>query len=210
MANFDIVNINDASPLVKQFNQRIAKATGQMVTAFIPQKMKKVANELTKDLDFILENGQTITLVARADGDIIRVKLNNRDLPLKSELFHFSPEAFQAVVAGKGSKYSLSPNTADRNSPSAIFSKAVDEIAGRVRANQANFDKRRAQEKVTIPRSGGASGQTASVTARTKVLRESLDGLDKEFIQKTAQRDDLKQRVELRRIQIEQANQGVQ
>lgn len=207
MASFDLVNINDASPLVKQFNQRMTKATGQMVVAFIPQKMKKVADETTKDLDFVLENGQTITLVARTDGDIVRVKLNNRDIPLKNELFHFSADAFQVMAPASGSKYSLASNASDRNSPAAVFAKAIEEIASRVRANQAAFDKRRTQEKVVIPRKDGATAP-ATVPAKTRQLRESLEQLDKDILSKKAQRDDLKQRLTVRRDQIKQVEAG--
>jgi hypothetical protein len=191
MAGFDITKVNENSPLVKQFNQRIQKATGQMVVAFIPQKMKKVLNELTKDLDFSLENGQTITLVARASGDIVRVKLNGKDLPIKNELFHFSAESFQPLA---NNKISLSANTADRNSPASVFSKAVDEIAGRVRANQAAFDKRRMQEKVTIPKPAGAKS-SETTASKTREIRQSLDELDKEILSKSELRNDLKQRL---------------
>lgn len=208
MASFDLVGINDASPLVKQFNQRMAKASGQMVIAFIPQKMKKIADELVKDLDFVLENGQTITLVARTNGDIIRVKLNGRDLPLKNELFHFAADTFQAMVPVSGGKYSLAANAADRNSPAAVFSKALDEIAGRVRANQAAFDKRRSQEKIVIPRSKDSTAAAASVPAKTRQLRDSLDQLDKDLVSKTAHRDELKQRLEVRRGQSVQLEAG--
>lgn len=203
MANFDLANISESSPLVQQFKQRIGKATGQMVTSFIAQKMKKVAGEATKDLDFILENGQTITLVVRTDGDVVRVKLNGKDLPLKNELFHFSADAFQLVTAKKAGNYSLKSNEADRKSPAAVFAKAVEEIAAKVRANQAAFDKRMAKEKVIIPRSsGGGSSGGGSVSSQTKIKRDTLENLDKRIIELTQTRDDLKVRVAARNTQI--------
>lgn len=207
MANFDLVNVNENSPLVKQFIDRISKATGQIVTAFIAQKMKKVASEATKGLDFVLENGQTITLVVRTDGDVVRVKLNGKDLPLKSELFHFSADSFELVKAPKSGRYSLAANESDRNSPASVFAKAVEEIATRVRQNQAAFDKRQAQEKVVIPNKSGSNGRNSSVSARTKEVRRNLDDLDKQIIEKTAIRDDLKSRLEARQQQIQQVSQ---
>jgi len=203
MANFDLVNISENSPLVKQFMQRIGKATGQLVTSFIPQKMKKVAGEATKDLDFIVENGQTITLVVRTDGDVVRVKLNGKDLPMKNELFHFSADAFQVMTPKQAGNFSLKANEGDRKSPAAVFAKAVEEIAMKVRANQAAFDKRMAQEKVVIPRSsGGGSSGGGSVTAQTKEKRDSIDSLDKQIIELTEKRDDLKARIAARNAQI--------
>lgn len=208
MANFDLVNVSENAPLVKQFIERISKATGQIVTAFIAQKMKKVASEATKDLDFVLENGQTITLVVRTDGDVVRVKLNGKDLPLKSELFHFSADSFELVKAPQNGRYSLAANESDRNSPASVFAKAVEEIATRVRQNQAAFDKRQAQEKVVIPKkSGGSNASSTSVSVRTKEVRSNLDNLDKEIIEKTALRDDLKSKLEARKQQILQVSQ---
>jgi hypothetical protein len=208
MANFDLVNVSENSPLVKQFIERISKSTGQIVTAFIAQKMKKVASEATKDLDFVLENGQTITLVVRTDGDVVRVKLNGKDLPLKSELFHFSADSFELVKAPQNGRYSLAANESDRNSPASVFAKAVEEIATRVRQNQAAFDKRQSQEKVVIPKkSGGSNASSTSVSVRTKEVRSNLDNLDKEIIEKTALRDDLKSKLEARKQQILQVNQ---
>jgi hypothetical protein len=211
MANFDLVNVNENSPLVKQFIERISKATGQIVTAFIAQKMKKIASEATKDLDFVLENGQTITLVVRTDGDVVRVKLNGKDLPLKSELFHFSADTFEQVNPQKNGRYTLAANEADRKSPASVFAKAVEEIATRVRQNQAAFDKRQAQEKVVIPKkTGGSNTSSTSVSVRTKEVRSNLDHLDKEIIEKTALRDELKGKLEARKQQILQVSNEVQ
>ena len=206
MAAFDLVNVNDSSPLVKQFKTTFAKASGQQVVAFIPQKMKKVSGEATKDLDFSLENGQTVTLVVRTDGDVIRVKINGKDTPIKADLFHFAADSFTAINPGKMPGYGVAANTADKNSVAGVFSKAVNEIAERVRAGQAAFDKRQAQAKVTIPRTTAAKSTT--IPAQTKQLQESLTQLDVSLVAKTAQRDDLKQRVEARKTQVAAAVGG--
>lgn len=200
MAAFDLVNVSDASPLVMQFKKAFTKASGQQVVAFIPQKMKKIALEATKDLDFSLENGQTVTLVVRTDGDVIRVKINGKDTPIKSELFHFSADSFTAITPGAMPNYGVASNTADRNSVAGVFSKAVNEIAERVRAGQAAFDKRRSQEKIIIPRTAGA--KSTSTPAQTKIVTENINQLDASLVAKIAQRDSLKQRLEARQIQV--------
>ena len=209
MASFDLVNVSESSPLVKKFSDAIAKATGQIVISFIAQKMKKVAGESTKDLDFNLENGQVVTLVVRTDGDVVRTKLNGRDLPLKSELFHFSADSF-ALLTPATAKLSLAANEADRKSPAAVFAKAVAEIAERVRKNQASFDKRRAQEKIKpVKHTTGGGSSSTSVTGTTKAVRLNLENLDKEIVEKTAIRDELKLKVQSRNAQINQASKAV-
>ncbi len=200
MPAFDLVNVNDSSPLVEQFKKTFAKASGQQVVAFIPKKMKKVSGESTKDLDFSLENGQTVTLVVRTDGDVIRIKINGRDTPIKSDLFHFAADSFTAISPGKMPGYGVASNTADKNSTASIFNKAVSEIAERVRAGQAAFDKRMAQTKIVIPRKDPS--KNTSVPAQTKQLQQSLDEIDTALVAKTAQRDELKQRLETRKSQI--------
>lgn len=202
MPAFDLVNVDDSSPLVVQFKKAFAKASGQQVVAFIPQKMKKVSGESTKDLDFPLENGQTVTLVVRTDGDVIRVKINGKDTPIKSELFHFAADSFTAINPGKMPGFGVAANTADKNSVASVFSKAVSEIAQRVRAGQAAFDKRRAQEKVTIPRTGTSTAKNASIPAQTKELKTNISQLDVSIVAKTAQRDELKQRIQARQMQV--------
>lgn len=206
MASFDLVNVSDASPLVKKFSQAIAKATGQIVVAFIAQKMKKIAGESTKDLDFNLENGQSVTLVVRTDGDVVRVKINGKATPLKNELFHFSADSFTAITPAAGGNYSLAANEADRKSPAAVFAKAVAEIGAHVLNGQAAFDKQRAQQKVMpVKQSTGVrSGRTSTATS-TKEVRLNLDDLDKQIVEKTAIRDDLKMKVQARNSQINQA-----
>lgn len=61
----------------------------------------------------------------RTDGDVIRVKINGKDTPLKNELFHFSADSFTAITAKTGNNYNLSANESDRKSPAAIFAKAM-------------------------------------------------------------------------------------
>ncbi len=211
MANFDLANVSDNSPLVKKFSQAIAKATGQIVVGFVAQKMKRVANESTKDLDFNLENGQSITLVVRTNGDVVRVKLNGKDTPLKTDLFHFSADSFTAIGPVTGAKYNLGANEADQKSPAAVFAKAVAEIGERVRQTQPAFDKRRAQQKI-IPvkqsTGGGGGGSSRSASTSARELRVNLADLDKQIVEKSAIRDELKLKVQSRNIQINQASKA--
>lgn len=208
MAQFDLVNITDSTAIVAQVKQHLAKATGQQIIAFIANKLKKQAGESTKELDFVLENGQTVTLVVRTDGDVVRVKLNKKDLPLKNELFALNFETFKAITPVMTSHLL---GTGVRANHQVGMVKAIEEIAARVRANQAAFDKRRAKEdsgieKAIKARAGSGSG---SVASQTKAKRTNISGLDEQIARKTALRDDLKQKVEQRKIQQDQLNMGV-
>lgn len=208
MAQFDLVNITDSTAIVAQVKQHLAKATGQQIIAFIANKLKKQAGESTKELDFVLENGQTVTLVVRTDGDVVRVKLNKKDLPLKNELFALNFETFKAITPVMTSHLL---GTGVRANHQVGMVKAIEEIAARVRANQAAFDKRRAKEdsgieKAIKARAGSGSG---SVASQTKAKRTNISGLDEQIARKTALRDDLKQKVEQRKIQQDQLNTGV-
>lgn len=207
MASFDLINVSDNSPLVKKFSQAIAKATGQIVVAFIAQKMKKVADESTKDLDFNLENGQIVTLVVRTNGDVVRVKLNGKDTPLKTDLFHFSADSFTAIAPAPGTKFNLSANEADRKSPAAVFAKAVSEIGERVRKAQPALDKRRMQQKIApVMNKSSGSGTTRTAAVSAKSVRLNLESLDQQIIEKTSLRDDLKIKVQSRNAQINQVS----
>lgn len=208
MAQFDLVNITDSTAIVAQVKQHLAKATGQQIIAFIANKLKKQAGESTKELDFVLENGQTVTLVVRTDGDVVRVKLNKKDLPLKNELFALNFETFKTITPVMTSHLL---GTGVRANHQVGMVKAIEEIAARVRANQAAFDKRRAKEdsgieKAIKARAGSGSG---SVASQTKAKRTNISGLDEQIARKTALRDDLKQKVEQRKIQQDQLNTGV-
>lgn len=172
MAVFDLAHVSDSSPLVKNFSDAIAKATEQIVVSFVAQKMKKTAGIATKDLDFNLENGQLVTLVVRTDGDVIRVKINGKDTPIKNELFHFSADSFTVITPKTGNNYNLASNESDRKSLAAIFAKAVAEIAAYVVKGQAAFDKRCTQQKIIPPKEKNSSGSgRTSVATSTKEVQ---------------------------------------
>lgn len=206
MANFELNKVNEDHSLAQQFKTAFQKATGQQVVAIITGKIKKIAGEATKDLDFQLENGQAVTLVVRTDGDIVRVKLNGKDLPLKNELWHFSPDSYQFTASTP--TMGLPMNNQDRFSHASVFAKAVNEIAERVRANQAAFDKRMAGQKVNIPKPAGQRSG-GSVTAQSKEVKLRISSIDERITQKKALRDDLQQQLSTRQQQADLINTPV-
>lgn len=204
MANSDLVNVSENSPLVKQFIERISKATGQMVTAFFLEKNKDMASEVINDLNFILENGQKITLIVRTDGKVVKVKLNGKDLQLNNQPFQLINEKLQQLALQKSGHSQRATTQLDQSPSVSLFAKAVEEIGTYVRQNQATFDKQQSQERVILPNLLSREGEhTSSVSVRTKELKANLENLDKEIIEKTSLRDELKSRLETHRKQLQ-------
>lgn len=208
MANFDLSKVNETSPLVIQFKTAFQKASGQAVTAFIAQKMKKIANEATKDLDFVLENGQTVTLVVRTNGDVVRVKINGKETPLRNELWHYSPDSFQLIAQPVANTH-LPFNSQERFGTQAVFLKAVEEIAEKIRKGQAAFDKKLQGQKVNVPPGKGSTssgGSSRGTGAQLKEVTQRNVDLDKIILEKTALRDELKLKLETRENQSKALN----
>lgn len=204
MANSDLVNVSENSPLVKQFIERISKATGQLVTAFFFEKNKDMASETINTLNLILENGQKITLIVRTDGKVVKVKLNGKDLQLNNQPFQLINEKLQQLPLQKSGHSQRATKQLDQSPSVSLFAKAVEEIATYVRQNQATFDEQQSQERIVLPNLLSREGEhTSSVSVRTKELKANLENLDKEIIEKTSLRNELKSRLETHRKQLQ-------
>lgn len=162
---FSLASMNESSKNVKKFKDALEKASGQKAAFVTIDKMKKTAGEVSKDLHFGLENGQKVTFVIRKDGDAFRVRLNDKDLPLTGDL---DPDY------------------------KPTFNAAIKEIAGAVRGNQSKFDKRLTTQKVKIP---GKPTESKSVLVQIKNSHDEISALTQSIEQKTAVRDDLKNKL---------------
>lgn len=147
MPAFNLNNLSETTPLIKALKQGLAKAIGQAITYTVVQRVKRTAGESTKDVDFTLENGQKITVVIRQSGDVVRVKLNNKDFPMAGDL----DPAYKPT-----------------------FNEALREIATKVKTGQTAFEKRRARERVLIPRMASQRTQSILQQIKDKQERESL------------------------------------
>lgn len=155
-AGFSLANLSETTPLIATLKKALAKATGQAVAYSTIQKVKRVSGESTKDVDFGLENGQKVTFVIRQSGDVVRVKVNDKDLPMAGDL-----------------DTSYKPS----------FNAAMDEIGTKIRSGQTAFEKNMAKEKVIIPRT--ASQRAASVTQQIKQKVDEEAGIDAEILKAT-------------------------
>lgn len=147
MSEFNLVAMTEQSPIVKKLSAGLAKATGQAIPYVTVEKVKRTAGVSTREVGLGLENGQKVAFLLKADGDIFRVLLNDKDLPLKGD---FSPSTFNA---------------------------AMTEIAGKVRDKQKAFDKQQQKAVVKIPRAAGVTGvETTTAKLRAaKALEAQVD-----------------------------------
>lgn len=86
MSQFDFAGLSETSPLVKSLRAALVKGSGQAVPFVVIGKVKRVTGVSIKDVEMTLENGQTVTYRVKNTGDIFRVQLNGKDLPLKGDM----------------------------------------------------------------------------------------------------------------------------
>lgn len=124
MEKFQLATLSDSHPLVNEIRDVLEKGTQQKIAFLQVDKMKKNGGVPTKDITFNFENGQTLTITLRKDGDIIKTIQNKKVIPISKVMDLDNKQEF---IAG------------------------LDEIALRIKANQPKFDLARQKQKVVIP-----------------------------------------------------------
>lgn len=147
MSQFNLTALSEQTPIVKKLSTGLAKATGQAIPFVTIEKVKRSAGVSVREVGLGLENGQKVSFLIKADGDIFRVLLNDKDLPITGD---FDPSTFNA---------------------------AMSEIAGKVRANQKTFEKAQQKVVVKIPKAAGAKAvqSTAAKLKEAKSLESQVD-----------------------------------
>lgn len=144
MKKFALSELTENHEVAKKMQGILEKATLQKVALIYVDKLVKKAGVLSKKITFSMEEGQSLGLVFRQDGDVIEVFLNNRKIPL------------------------LSPIDYDNEK---LFIKGLEDLALKLKINQAKFDAKRQSAKVVIPRSRNAA---LTVKKRIEQAREAL------------------------------------
>lgn len=125
MANFELVSLSEKHDLVLLISEILEKATKQKMAYVFVDKMKKATGGVaTKDAIFNLEEGQSLTLTFRTDGDVIKTVLNNKVIPLSRVMDYDNLTDFKA---------------------------GVEELALKIKGNQAKFDLARQKQRVEVP-----------------------------------------------------------
>lgn len=147
MSQFNLTALSEQTPIVKKLSAGISKAVGQAIPFVTVEKVKRSAGVSVREVGLGLENGQKVSFLIKADGDIFRVLLNGKDLPITGD---FDPSTFNA---------------------------AMTEIAAKIRASQKAFDKAQQKVVVKIPKAAGATSvkTTAVKLKEAKDLESQVD-----------------------------------
>lgn len=168
---FDLGALSESTPLIVQFKAALERAAGQSIPYVTIGKVSRKTGESCRTVDLGLENGQKVSLLIRSSGDVVRVYLNDKDLPLKGDL---SPE-YQET-----------------------FKEGIAEIAVRVRDNQSAFNVQQAKQKATVPQPKDAQGRRPpqNTTQRRKQLAEQEALVDQDIQKFSDSITHLKQQIE--------------
>lgn len=142
--------LTEKSTPIKEFVQRLAKATKQQAVSVVVQKARRIGGVSARVVDIYLENGQVVSPVLRIIDDkvdIFKIDVNGKQVPLVGD---FATDYMPA------------------------FYKSVDELAAFVVRGQDAFDKKRAKVKVKRP----AAKNTQSLTSQLEALSKQAGELD--------------------------------
>lgn len=145
---FVLGELNDTHEFVQKIKETLEKATKQKIAITIVDKMVRTAGVATKKLNFNFEEGQSIGLVLRTDGDVIRHFLNDKNIPLFKAMDYDTPSEFNA---------------------------GLEDLALKLKSNQEKFNIKRQSARVIIPR---AKAPTLTVKKRIQQAQDTLKELD--------------------------------
>ena len=152
---FLLADLAESHELIIQIKETLEKATQQKVVFLTIEKMKKTANVATKNAVFNLENGQSLTLTIRTDGDVIKTVLNSKNIPISKVMDYDDPSGFKA---------------------------GIEELALKIKANQPKFDVQRTKQRVVIPYD--PSKRTLSLPKQNEALQAQINDIDQALVQK--------------------------
>lgn len=153
---FVLGELNDQHAFVTDIKETLQKATKQTVAFIVVDKMVKKGDTLTKKITFNFEEGQSIALVLRSDGDVIQHTLNGKNIPLSRVM---------------------------DNDKMTDFNAGLDDLGLKLKANQDKFNIKRQSARVQIPRSKAPS---VTVKKRIEQARETLKELGEMLAAKKA------------------------
>ena len=86
MSMFNYASLAEGDKPVQTLKTKLNKAVGQSIPYVVIGKAKRTAGESVKPIEYGFENGQKVTFMVRQSGDIFRVLLNDKPLPLTSDM----------------------------------------------------------------------------------------------------------------------------
>ena len=155
MSKFDLSALSESHPLILEIKDILQKGTKQRVNTPEIMKMKKTAGVPTKDVFLSLEEGQSLTLTFRQDGDIIKVVHNKSVLPLRNVMDYENMPEFKA---------------------------GIEDLALKVKGTQAKFDLKRQQQKVQVP--NDPTKRKPALKKQTEALNERAIEIEKQIAER--------------------------
>lgn len=162
MTGLNLATLTDKDPLVQKFKKALESSAGQSIPIINMGKVKRVSGVSIRPVELVLAGGQTITLLIRQAGDVFRVMINGKDLPMAGDL---------------GIQYEAS------------FKAGISEIADAIRNGQKPFEKKQSRQKVVIPSSSRVTSKNTSQLLKQAL--EEVQQNDEIIAQKTEARDAL-------------------
>lgn len=155
MSKFDLSALSETHPLILEIKDILAKGTRQRVNTPEILKMKKTAGVPTKDVFLSLEEGQTLTLTFRQDGDIVKVVHNKSVVPLRTVMDYENMTEFKA---------------------------GIEDLALKIKGTQEKFDLKRQQQKVQIP--NDPTKRKPALKKQTDALIERKNEIDQQIAER--------------------------
>lgn len=153
---FVLGELTDQHAFVRDIKEVLQKATKQTVAFIVVDKMIKKGDVYTKKITFNFEEGQSLALVLRTDGDVIQHALNGKNIPL------------------------LKVMDFDKMSD---FNAGLEDLGLKLKSNQDKFNIKRQSARVQIPRS---KAPALTVKKRIEQARETLKELNEMISQAKA------------------------
>lgn len=181
MPQFSLAGLTEQSTEIKALKRELEKGTGQSIVSIeLDRKLKKIDDVATRGVSLFFEQGQSLYIVFRKNGDQIQIQQNGKKIPFSGML-----------------NYSVDVK---------LFNLSVKELAGYIREYQLKFDK--LQERKKLKQIDESIAKTerqrkVAVTTQIKQLTELSANLDSEIATMTEQNALLESEV----LQLEQQKQ---
>lgn len=159
MPQFSLAGLTEQSTEIKALKRELEKGTGQtIVSVELDKKLKKIDDVATRGVSLFFEQGQSLYIVFRKNGDQIQIQQNGKKIPFSGML-----------------NYGVDVK---------LFNLSVKELASYIREYQLKFDK--LQERKKLKQIDASIAKTErqrkiAVTTQIKQLTELSASLDSEI-----------------------------
>lgn len=160
MAKFVLAEISENHPLAVSIRETLESATKQKVALIIVDKMQRRSGVATKKITYSMEEGQTLSLVLRTDGDVVQHLMNNKVIPLLNVMDYDDQKGFMRGIEG---------------------------LALKLKGNQEKFNIKRRAARVVIPRT---KAPALTVRKHIALTREYLKEIDQSLEKARTQLND--------------------